>query len=249
MCGRYVLPYTWQEIHDHLDGFIKSMQVKPGDVVTKMPPRYNIAPTQPIFVMYEEAGQTKANMMRWGLVPSWVKDPREFPLIINARFETIREKPAFRGSLRHHRCIVPASGYYEWRKGADGKKQPYFITRKDGEPMIFAGVYSDWMGPSGEEIDTAAIITVPANPEMKHLHDRTPAIISKQQVRDWLDVGNVDAKEAYKMLGPLPEGVAAFYPVSTRVGSIKNDDENLVTPMEEEKPEPAKKASGQLDLF
>ena len=249
MCGRFVQPYTWQEIHDHLDGFINSMQTTPDDVVTQMPPRYNIAPTQPIVVLHQEAGKTKATMMRWGLVPGWVKDPREFPLIINARYETIMEKPAFRGGLRHHRCIMPASGYYEWRKGADGKKQPYYIIRQDGDPMLFAGIYSDWMGPSGEEIDTAAIITVPANSDMKHLHERTPAILSRQQVRDWLDVGAVGATQAHNMLGPLPQGSATFRPVSTRVNGVKIDDQSLIVATTGDMPEPDSKKDGQLDLF
>lgn len=249
MCGRYVLPYTWQEIHDHLQAFVDAWDRQVIPEIGEAPPRYNIAPTQPILVLRDNGGLIEPQLMRWGLVPMWVKDPSEFPLVINARFETIMEKPAFRGSMRHHRCLIPASGYYEWRKGADGKKQPYYITMENGGPMAFAGVYSTWMGPSGEEIDTAAIITVPSNPDLKTVHDRMPAIITNEQMTNWLDVRGFDAKDAYKMLNPMPEGTVAFHPVSTRVGSIRNDDEGLIVPVNETPPEPPKKASGQMDLF
>lgn len=244
MCGRYTLttpPSVFAEWADI------TADITAG--VDFFPPRFNIAPTQPIVLVIDEAGNRKAVLMRWGLMPMWVKDPQDFPLIINARYETIMEKPAFKGGMRHHRCIIPASGYYEWRKGTDGKKQPYYITLENGELMGFAGIYSTWMGPSGEEIDTAAIITVPSNAQLKTVHDRMPAIISKEQMTDWLDVRGIDAKEAYEMLGPLPEGVVAMHPVSTRVGSIKNDDEGLIVPVSEERPEPPKKAGGQMDLF
>lgn len=249
MCGRYVLPYTWQEIHDHLQAFVDAYDRQVIPEIGEAPARYNIGPTQPILVVRDNAGKAEPQLMRWGLVPMWVKDPNDFPLIINARYETIMEKPAFKGGLRHHRCIIPASGYYEWRKGADGKKQPYYISMADGELMGFAGIYSSWMGPSGEEIDTAAIITVPSNAELKTVHDRMPAIIAKEQLADWLDVRGVDAKDAYKMLRPLPEGVVALHSVSTRVGSINNDDEGLIAPVTEARPEPPKKTSGQMDLF
>jgi len=115
--------------------------------------------------------------------------------------------------------------------------------------MLFAGIYSDWMGPSGEEIDTAAIITVPANSDMKHLHERTPAILSRQQVRDWLDVGAVGATQAHNMLGPLPQGSATFRPVSTRVNGVKIDDQSLIVATTGDMPEPDSKKDGQLDLF
>lgn len=239
MCGRFTLTMQpeilaeWVEVSLGVD----------------FPPRFNIAPTQPILVILDMEGLRQSALMRWGLVPNWVKDPREFPLIINARSETIMEKPSFRGSLRHHRCIIPASGYYEWRTGTDGKKQPYYITLKDGAPMAFAGVWSTWMGPEGEEIDSAAIITLPASPELKHIHDRMPAMLERETFADWLNVKGVGEKQAQAMLKPLPEGVVEFHPVSTRVGSIRNDDEGLVVEVTPDKPIPKKKSSGQMDLF
>lgn len=242
MCGRFTLMVPPAVLHEWL-------QAVDG---IDYPPRYNIAPTQPLIVIFNELDgkrQRRAILMRWGLVPLWVKDPREFPLIINARAETIMQKPSFRGSLRHHRCIIPASGYYEWRKGPDGKKQPCYITMQDGSPMAFAGVYSNWMGATGEEIDTAAIITVPANTKLKPVHARMPAIIPNELMDDWLDIRNISDKQAHRMLAPLPESAAVFHPVSTRVGGITNDDEGLIVPVSEDRPTPPKKTNEQMDLF
>lgn len=240
MCGRFVLeiaPPVLQEWFETIGG-------------VDYPPRYNIAPTQPILVvLHREAGRDMLHM-RWGLVPNWVKDPQDFPLIINARAETLREKPAFRGSLQHHRCIVPASGYYEWRKGPGGRKQPYYIARADGQPMAFAGVYSTWEGPNGEVIDTTAIVTVPAGPDVAHIHERMPALIPDAALGDWLDVRHVREKEAFALLRTAPEGTLTAHPVSTRVNAVKNDDAGLVAEVEEVAPEPPKAAGGgQLDLF
>lgn len=240
MCGRFTLnlaPAVLQEWFDIIEG-------------VDYPPRFNIAPTQPVIVIADQEKLRRAILMRWGLVPMWVKDPREFPLIINARTETLPEKPAFKGGLRHHRCIIPASGYYEWRKGADGKKQPYYITLKDSEPMAFAGVYSTWMGPDGEEIDTTAIITLSANKDIRHIHERMPALIGKSQIDDWLNVRGMNEKEAYAMLRALPEGKLDWHPVSTRVNSVQNDDLHLLDVVSEARPEtPKKPVSKQMDLF
>ncbi len=240
MCGRFVLDLAPEVLHEWFETV--------GAV--DFPPRYNIAPTQPVLVvLHREAGR-EAEHMRWGLVPNWVKDPQDFPLIINARVETLRDKPAFRGSLRHHRCIVPASGYYEWRKGPGGKKQPHYITRADGQPMALAGVYATWEGPNGEVIDTAAIVTVPANGDVAHIHERMPATIAEDAMADWLDVRGIGEKEAFKLLRPSPEGTLAAHAVSTRVNAVKNDDAALVAEVAEDAPEPPKAAGGgQLDLF
>lgn len=239
MCGRFALsvtPAVFEEWFETVGG------VDPY-------PRFNIAPTQPFLVVLERETGRKAELMRWGFVPGWVKDPRDFPLIINARAETVLDKPAFRGSLRHHRCIVPASGYYEWRTNADGKKQPFYIQMKNGEPMAFAGVYSSWMGPDGEEVDTVAIVTVPSNADLSIVHHRMPALVPKEALKDWLDVHNVDAKTAYALLMPAPTGLVTSGPVSTRVNSVKNDDERLVEAADEIPVAPPKQASGQMDLF
>ena len=247
MCGRYAATLP------------PEMLVELFKVLNQLdfPPRYNIAPTQPIVAIVEEHGRRTMKFARWGFVPGWVKDPREFPLLVNARAETMAEKPAFRDALKHGRCLIPASGYYEWRTGPDKKKQPFFIALANGGPMALAGLYSTWAGPDGEEVDTAATITVPANADLAVIHDRMPAIITPEAWDDWLNGRDITAAKALELARPLPNGALKFHPVSTRVGSAAFDDPDLIVPVTLEKPvppaapeRPAKRvASGQLDLF
>jgi putative SOS response-associated peptidase YedK len=251
MCGRFTYLMTWKEIHDLYAGLGMPVDAV-GEGIVEHPPRYNIAPTQPIVVVFENRDRREARLMRWGLVPTWVKDPRDFSLVINARVETILEKPSFRGGLQHHRCLIPASGYYEWLTGPDGKKQPFYITPRDGGPLMLGGVYSTWLGATGEEIDTTAIITVPAGGDTRFVHERMPAMISRERMDDWLDIARIGPKEALGILGPVPEGMLDVTPVSTRVNSNRNDGADLIEPVTEEKPKkpaPVKKASGQGELF
>lgn len=256
MCGRFTYQMTWAEIHDLLEEFSVAIDAV-GEGVAEHPPRFNISPTQPVIVLFEsrEGGvKREARLMRWGLVPSWVKDPREFSLIINARVETILQKPSFRGGMQHHRCLIPASGYYEWRTGPDGKKQPVYITARDGKPLMLGGIYSTWLGANGEEIDTTAIITLPANADTKHIHDRMPAMIPHALLDDWLAVGDVDVKSGMRILAEIAatEGRLDLTPVSTRVNSNRSEGPELIEPVSEEKPAqpaPKKKAGGQGELF
>ena len=243
MCGRYAstLPPEMMEelfkLLNHID----------------LVPRYNIAPTQPVAAIWEESGRREGHFARWGLVPRWVKDPREFPLLVNARVETMGEKPAFRDALKHGRCIIPASGYYEWHTNPDKSKQPYYITMADERPMALAGLYATWVGPEGEEIDSLATITVPTNAQLAPIHHRMPAILEGEAIDDWLNVREVRADAALQLALPLPDGALKFHPVSTRVNSARDDDPGLIEPVTLERPEPArvKKAAGggQLDLF
>jgi len=248
MCGRYASTLP-PEMMAELFKLLNSIETVP---------RYNIAPTQPIVALWEVEGRREAHFARWGLVPGWVKDPREFPLLVNARAESMGEKPAFRDRVKHGRCIVPASGYYEWHTGPDKKKQPYYITRADGQPMALAGLFATWMGPNGEEVDSVATITVAANHQLSVIHDRMPAILlSEVQQDDWLNVREVRAQEAVQMALPLEDGVLKFHPVSTRVNSARDDDPGLIEAISLEAvqaqvPTPrAKKvaAGGQMDLF
>lgn len=241
MCGRYASTLP-PEMMVELFKLLKAI-----DIV----PRYNIAPTQPVAAIWESHGRREGHFARWGLVPGWVKDPREFPLLVNARVETMADKPAFRDSLKHGRCIIPASGYYEWHTNPDKSKQPYYITMADGQPMALAGLYTTWMGPQGEEVDTVATITVPANAQLSEVHDRMPAILRGQQIDDWLNVREVLAREAAQLALPLEDGAVKFHPVSTRVNSARDDDPGLIEPVTVERPEPrAKKvAGGQMSLF
>jgi putative SOS response-associated peptidase YedK len=241
MCGRYASTLPPEQMAE-LFRLLNSL-----DVV----PRYNIAPTQPVAAIWEAHGRREAHFARWGLVPGWVKDPREFPLLVNARVETMIDKPAFRDALRNTRCIIPASGYYEWHTNPDKTKQPYYITHADGRPLALAGLYSTWSGPDGEEVDTVATITVPSNAQLSTIHDRMPAVLEGEAIEQWLDVGNVSAKQAAQLALPLEDGLLRFHPVSTRVNSARDDDPGLIEPATVMRPEPrVKKAVGaQMDLF
>ena len=251
MCGRYayILP------PDAMLALFKML----NELV--YPPRYNIAPTQPIPVIWEQEGRRTAQLVRWGFVPAWVKDPREFPLLINARSEGMAEKPAFRDAVRNQRCVIPASGYYEWMKRPDGSKQPYYITEADGRPMAFAGLYSTWMGPEGEEIDTAAIVTVEPNEEVSQIYDRMPALLrSEEAVNAWLNTRDFDRPQAAKLTVPPPPGTMKFHPVGRAIGNANAEGPELIRPLTPEeaaaleaeaRPMRKKKTAGgtQLDLF
>lgn len=249
MCGRYAATLP------------PEMMVELFNLLNRIdfPPRYNIKPTEPIAVIREEHGRRTVQLARWGLVPRWVKDPRRYSLLINARIEGIEEKPAFSEAIRRHRCIVPASGYYEWHTGPGGQKQPYYVTLADGRPMAFAGLFTTWEGPNGEEVDTAAIITVPAGPDLAAIHPRTPAILQGPAVDQWLDTDQVSGRNAVQLALPLAPGAVRFHPVSPRVGSSVHDDPELIAPVvptpepEPIAPKPKKRAAGgggeQLDLF
>jgi len=133
------------------------------------PPRYNVAPTQPIAVVRLQEAKRQFVLMRWGLLPSWVKDPKAFSLVINARGESVLDKPAFSHAMKRRRCLIPADGFYEWQ-ATGGRKQPYYVRAKSGAPLAFAGLWETWTGPNGEELDTAAIITTTANRTLAAIH-------------------------------------------------------------------------------
>lgn len=225
------------------------------------PPRYNIAPTQPIPVIWEQEARRTVQLVRWGFVPGWVKDPREFPLLINARAEGLIDKPSFRDAIKRSRCVIPASGYYEWMKGPDGRKRPYYITLEDDAVMAFAGLYSNWIGPQGEEVDTAAIVTVEPNLEISSIYDRMPAILRGQQaIDDWLNTRDVQARDAVKLASPPPPGAMKYHAVGNAIGQALSEGPELIRPLTAEelaaedlaRPVRRKKAvgnAGQGELF
>ena len=236
MCGRFVItspPAALRQIFGYLE--------QPN-----FPPRHNIAPTQPIPVVIVENGVRHFRLMRWGLLPAWVKDPRQFTLLINARSETVREKPAFKNAIRRRRCLIPADGYYEWQ-GAEKPKRPYFIHRRDGVPIGLAGLAETWIGPNGEELDTVAIVTAPASPDLAALHHRVPVTIAPEEFERWLDVRLDNADEIMPLLRGPAEGEFAWQEISTRVNRVVNDDAQLLLPITDEErvaeaPKPAKAA-------
>lgn len=211
------------------------------------PPRYNIAPTQPIPVVRLHEGERQFALMRWGLLPSWVRDPRTFSLLFNARGESVTEKPAFRAAMKRRRCLIPADGFYEWTV-EDGRKQPYFIRARSGEPFAFAGLWETWTGPNGEELDTAAIVTTAANRTLRHLHGRMPVILPPDAFDSWLNGYRVDAVTACALIRPAPDDLLEAFPVSRAVNSAAIDDPKLIDPLSAgQPPEPQPKPSRKKD--
>ena len=186
--------------------------------------------------------------MRWGLWPAWVKDPRKFTLLINARAETVMEKPAFKNAIRRRRCLIPADGYYEWQT-IDGGKRPHFIHRPDNSPIAFAGVAETWIGPNGEEVDTVAIVTAPASSDLALLHPRVPVTINPGDFEFWLDCRFDEADTVTPLMKGQGPSEFAWHEISKRVNHVANDDAQLILSITEEQRaaeriKPAKK-SGQ----
>ncbi|MBU6458377.1 MAG: SOS response-associated peptidase [Bradyrhizobium sp.] len=236
MCGRFVIT-TPPEALRQLFGYAEQ---------PNFPPRFNVAPTQPVPVIIIENGVRHFRLMRWGLLPAWVKDPRQFSLVINARSETLLEKPAFKNAIKRRRCLIPADGYYEWH-GFENRKRPYFIHRRDGQPFGFAALSETWMGPNGEEMDTVAIVTAAASPDLAVLHHRVPVTIRPVDFDRWLDGRAYDVETAMALLIAPREGEFAWHEISTRVNRVANDDAQLLLPITDEqraaeKPVVAKRA-------
>jgi putative SOS response-associated peptidase YedK len=169
------------------------------------PPRRYVTPLSPIAIVRNDNGGRHFALVRWGLMPSWMKEPRPGKPIINARSETILEKPSFKNAIRRRRCLIPADGYYEWQGDVPGKKIPYCFHRPGNGPFAFAGLWEHWMGADGSEIETAAIITSEPNTVVARIHDRMPVVIQPENHARWLDVQNVDGPEAVQLLQPAPE--------------------------------------------
>jgi putative SOS response-associated peptidase YedK len=206
------------------------------------PPRHNVAPTQPVPIVRMIDGQKHFALVRWGLIPPWVKDPRGFTLLINARAETISEKPAFRNAMKRRRCLFPVDGFYEWKTVGAGKR-PFVARPKTGGPMAFAGIWETWTGPNGEEVETAAIVTTEANTEMAAIHHRAPVIVPPEQFDFWLDCANINEQEAASLFVRAPEGSMEVYEVSTAVNRVANDSPELLKPYDsssEPAPQPDK---------
>jgi putative SOS response-associated peptidase YedK len=258
MCGRYVITSTPEAIRA-LFGYAEQ---------PNFPPRYNVAPTQPIPIVRIAEGRRSFALMRWGLLPSWVKDPKTFPLLINARGESVLDKPAFRNAMRRRRCLIPTDGFYEWAAGAP--KRPYFVRAKertDGvvPPLAFAGLWETWTGPNGEELDTAVIVTTTANRTLAHIHERMPVFVPREAFDLWLDCANVEANVAAALIRPAADGLLEAYEISSAVNRVANDSAALVAPVsvagasvaqpsanasgQKAKPQKAKKPDDQASLF
>lgn len=223
MCGRFTLTESGQVLMEEL-----GLTWIPED----FRPRYNIAPSQLILAARDGDEGRKAAMLKWGLVPSWAKDPSIGNKMINARSETVGEKPSFRRAFDRRRCIIPADGFYEWRK--EGKtKIPVRFRLRDGRPFAFAGLWEAWRPPGGdgEPLFTCTILTTTANELVQPVHDRMPVILSQESLDLWLD-RDVPGQGVTSLLRPYPAEEMEAYEVSTRVNSVVNDDPECIRPIQ-----------------
>jgi putative SOS response-associated peptidase YedK len=196
-------------------------------------PHYNIAPTQPVLTIRQEACEPvrKLSTMRWGLVPSWAKDPSIGYKTINARSETVATTASFREPFRTQRCLVPADGFYEWKREGN-TKQPYCFEVNDGELFAFGGLWDRWRNPQGETIESCTILTTTPNSLLVDIHDRMPVILSPDNYDIWLDPAFRDTPSVSQMLRPVDSALMRRYPVSTRVNQVQNDDADCAKPVE-----------------
>lgn len=247
MCGRFVVALDRED----LLAFFGVNGELPG--LHDMPPRYNIAPTQPILTILGNDTRRQAALMRWSFMPDWVKDPSSFSLINNARAETAATKPSFRNALRYRRCLIPASGFYEWNRKAEAK-QPYYMTTTTGEPIAIAGIWETWMGPNGEEQDGVAVLTIASNQTMSQVHHRMPVMLEQVDFSRWLDTSSGRADEITPLLKAQREDYLSITPVAKDVNKVTNDHSKLLDRAEIDKDADTndrqqETASKQLKLF
>ena len=215
MCGRFTITHP-NEALAALFGALPGNDLPPA-------PRHNICPTQPVAVVTSDGGMRRLMTMRWGFIPSWYKTPTDGPLIINARSDTVADKPAFREAVRARRCIVPASGFYEWTAGPDKTRLPYYITRADGAPMALAGLWQLW----GDQV-TCAVVSTEAGPGMAGIHDREPVILDPADWPLWLGEAGHGAA---RLMRPTPPGVLRMHRVGVEVNSNRAAGAQLIAPL------------------
>lgn len=220
MCGRFTLTVNPAGLQDAFENYT---------FPTRFAPRFNIAPTQPVLAIPND-DRHEADFFIWGLIPMWAKDPGIGSRLINARAETLAEKPSFRSSLKYKRCLILADGFYEWRPS--GKtKLPYFIHMNDRKPFAFAGLWDAWNSPDGAQIKTCTIITTEPNELMSLIHNRMPAILHPRDYAKWLDTSPQTPESLAPLIKPYPAEEMSAYPVSTMVNKPENDIPELVVPV------------------
>ena len=217
MCGRFTLSQQAPAI----------ASVFQLNQVPTIEPRYNIAPTQPVAtVLQTSARERQFQLLRWGLIPAWAKDATMGSRLINARAETVAEKPSFRSAFRHRRCLVIADGFYEWRR-QEGKKQPFYFRMQNQQPFAFAGLWEHWQDPKGEAINSCTILTTEANELLQQIHERMPVILNPKDYDMWLDP-TMQIEQLQQLLQPYSSAVMTSYPVSTKVNKPTNDTPELI---------------------
>jgi len=229
MCGRYTVSSPIEVIAD----LFEVLREEEGGVpLPEVQPRYNLAPTQdaPVVRVLEPGGGRRLELLRWGFIPTWAKEAAIGNRMINARAESVAEKPAYRWAFKKHRCLVVTDGFFEWKKVAGGK-QPHLIRTKDGQPFAFAGLWSRWQPPQGEPLETFTILTTDANPVVADVHDRMPVILAPKDYGLWLDPAVQDPEKLQPLLVPAPEELLETLPVSRRVNSPANDSADCIEPL------------------
>ena len=222
MCGRFAITLPDQAMAQLFDAL-------PSNDLPPLP-RYNVCPTTAIATVTSAQGARRLRPMRWDFIPHWYDSPSDGPLLINARAETLAEKPAFRAAARDRRCIVPASGFYEWTKDADGNRLPWYVTRADGAPMAFAAIWQDWSREGDDKVDgpTVAVVTCAAAHEMAEIHHRTPVVLEPDDWAMWL---GEQGKGAALLLRPPPAGGVLMWRVDRAVNSNRVSSETLIEPI------------------
>jgi putative SOS response-associated peptidase YedK len=222
MCSRYSLTSPPEAVRAYF-GYADT---------PNFPARYNIAPTQPIAVVARDReGVRRFRLMRWGLLPAFVKDPKTFPTLINARSEGVLAKPSFRNAMRYRRCLIPADGFYEWT-GPKGKRRPFLLRPRQGQLIAFAGLYERWRDKDGSEIDTVVILTCHANRTVSPLHDRMPVVLTPEQFEAWLDVKATPADAALNVLLPAADGLFEAIELHPKINDSRKDEPGLQEPLE-----------------
>ncbi|MFW6183496.1 MAG: SOS response-associated peptidase [Chloroflexota bacterium] len=224
MCGRFTLIIPGEELAD-------AFGLPQAPTLT---PRYNIAPTQPVAAVrqHPESGQRELTYLHWGLIPFWAKDTSMASRMINARSETVAEKPAYRAAFKYRRCIIPASGFYEWQK-QNGQKQPYYIHHAEGAPLGLAGLWEHWQGADGSEIESCTILTTRPNDLMKPLHNRMPVILEPEDYDAWLQSDGRNQEELQHLLRPAADDMLQAYSISTFVNRPQNEGPECIAPLAE----------------
>jgi putative SOS response-associated peptidase YedK len=233
MCGRFAF-YSPHE------AIVRLFQLPDG--TPEIEPRYNIAPTMFVPAVRDSgdaAATRRLAMLYWGLVPAWAKDKASGARMINARSETLRDKPAYRDAYKYRRALVAADGYYEWMKLGGNLTQPYFIQPASGAPFAFGALWESWRDPaSGEPLESCAIITASAAPALAHIHDRMPLIITRENYAEWLDRANRDLDRLDRLLDPAHVGELVARPVGRRVGNARNEGPDLIEQVKPIRPPP-----------
>ena len=222
MCGRFVLATDAQSLQMHFN-----LTALPEGLAVA---RYNIAPIQPVAVITNQTPQI-LTFQKWGLIPSWSKDPSIASSLINARAETLHEKPSFRTAFKRRRCLIPATGFYEWGKGEGKAKQPYYIHLADNQVFAFAGLWETWSSPDGDTVETCTIITTEPNDLIRPLHHRMAVILDPEDYDLWLSPDELPPMALMPLLNSYPQETMRYHPVSPMVNNVRNDSPECIKPL------------------